>query len=127
MLKFGVQVHFFESMCCRDETFAYLYTMKGTQTLSNPQNLSGMSDFSFCNVRIQSACGQWSPVYSVENAERMSANAFIKNAIFSLTRETHGWQMVAQMLTEAVCIRKQNEARFAFNYDGEPYEIIVSA
>jgi len=84
-----------------------------------------MGAATFCSVRIASACGKWDNYYSVANVERMSANECIVNFMREMGHGVHGWQMVAQMLTEAVCMRGESVATFTFDHNGEQTNIIV--
>ena len=80
-----------------------------------------------CNIRVQSACGQWEPYYTAFHLVRLSANEVICNFMGSMTAQHHGWQMVAQMLTEKVFNGIERQAVFTFDHHGEETNLIVEA
>jgi len=114
---------------CRIETLLYLCGVDGAdgrQTHpSNPHDLILMGAATFCSVQIASACGQWDNYYSLADVERMSANKFIVNALSEMGYK-HGMRMVAQSLTEAVCMRGEDRAVWTFDHDGELTKIVVT-
>ena len=125
-----LKVYFFARKVCGIETLLYICGVDGADGKPNQFRRTTtttvqMATATFCSVRIASACGQWDNYYSVENVERMSANKFIVNALSAMGYK-HGMQMVAQSLTEAVCVRNESKAIWTWNHDGEQTNVIVT-
>lgn len=76
------------------------------------------------SVQITITRGEWGH-YSYADIDRISANKLIAKAMREMGHGVHGWKMIAQMLTEAVCMRGESKAVFAFGDGSEETNIIV--
>ena len=89
--------------------------------VQKPKTMASVSS-SFCSVNIANSCGS---VFTCSNVERLEANSFIVDSLTSILGEGHGYKMLAQSLTEAVCIRKEVDASSVFQHAGMNYVIVV--
>ena len=86
-----------------------------------PKNMASDSS-SFCSVSIANDCGV---SFNRSNLDRLSANDFIVETIFAMTGCKIGVRMIAQSLTESVCICGEKQSLYEWDDDGHHHQILV--